>query len=143
MMFEDKRPQVVVQFQDIALGTQWCTRERIVTASDILAFAALSGDFGPLHVDEDYRRRSSIYGTCVAHGVFGLAVMTGLLRTIGMTEETLIALAGVRWSMRFPIVGGDALHLKALATAKRSMLRPDRGGIFLDASLLNQRAEVV
>jgi acyl dehydratase len=136
-------PAWVIQFDDIELGTRWNTRERIVTGIDILAFAALSGDFGSLHVDEDYCRRSSIYGTRVAHGIFGLSVVTGLLRTIGMTEDTLIALAGVRWSMRLPIIAGDALHVQARVTGKRSMARRDRGVVFLDASLVNQRLDVV
>lgn len=135
--------QAEVFFDDIKLDMRWCTRERSVTAADIVTFANLSGDFGSLHVDEDYCRRLSIYGTRVAHGVFGLAVVTGLLRTIGMTENTLLALAGVRWSMRLPIMVGDSLHVQARVRGKRVMSKADRGIVLFDAALLNQRSEVV
>jgi acyl dehydratase len=143
MMLNKGAAQAEVYFDDIKQDMCWRTRERVVTADDIMTFANVSGDFGSLHVDEDYCRRLSIYGTRVAHGVFGLAVVTGLLRTIGMTEKTLLALAGVRWSMRLPVVEGDALHVNARVTRKRTMSKPDRGIACVDASLVNQRSEVV
>ena len=142
-MSKDRTAQADLYFDDFELDMRWCTCERTVTADDILTFAKVSGDFGSLHLDEEYCRRRSIYGTRVAHGIFGLAIVTGLLRTTGMTEKTLLALAGVRWSMRLPIMVGDSLHVQACVKQKRAMSREDRGVVLFDASLVNQRSEVV
>jgi acyl dehydratase/NADP-dependent 3-hydroxy acid dehydrogenase YdfG len=45
--------------------------ERTFTQADLAAFAELSGDFNPLHVDPVAARRTQ-FGECVAHGVFVL-----------------------------------------------------------------------
>lgn len=49
---------------------------RTITAADIAAFAAISGDDDPVHVDEEFARRSA-FGRCIAHG----ALVMGLLST--------------------------------------------------------------
>src|SRR5260370_14470140 len=54
--------------------------ERDITTEDIRAFAELSGDWNPLHSDEEYGRQSN-YGRCIVHGAFqvGLAsTMAGM-----------------------------------------------------------------
>ena len=49
---------------------------RTITAADIAAFAAISGDDDPVHVDEEAARRTA-FGRCIAHG----ALVMGLLST--------------------------------------------------------------
>ena len=43
-----------------------------VTEARIYAYAELSGDFTPVHIDEDYAKTTP-FGTRVAHGLFGLS----------------------------------------------------------------------
>jgi 3-oxoacyl-[acyl-carrier protein] reductase len=52
------------------------TRE--VTEADVLAFAQLSGDGNPLHVDAEYARTTN-YGACIAHGAFQVSLASALL----------------------------------------------------------------
>ena len=49
-----------------------------VSFEDILAFAKLTGDFEPIHVDIAYAKRTP-YGHCLAHGVFVLGLMSDKL----------------------------------------------------------------
>jgi acyl dehydratase len=60
-----------------------------------------------------------------------------------MADTTLLALAGVRWSMKLPIRIGDALHVRARVSKRRPMPKSDRGIVLIEASLVNQRSEVV
>lgn len=52
-------------------------REYRITNDDILAFGKLSGDFNPLHFDDDYASRS-IFGRRIAHGLISLAKFSGI-----------------------------------------------------------------
>lgn len=57
--------------------------ERIFTQEDYNIFAKLSGDFNPIHVDEEFSKKTS-FGKTVAHGIFLTTCLTGALeKTIG------------------------------------------------------------
>jgi acyl dehydratase len=62
------------------------TRELQVTQELIDEWADLSGDFNPLHVDEEFAAATRFGGT-IAHGHLTLALMEGLM----------LELAGERW----------------------------------------------
>lgn len=51
--------------------------ERMLTQDDFNAFAALSGDDNPIHVDPDFSARTS-FGRTVAHGMLLYTVLRGL-----------------------------------------------------------------
>ena len=55
-------------------------RVRTITDADIHAFAALSGDDNPVHLDDDYAARSIFKGR-VAHGMLAGALISALLGT--------------------------------------------------------------
>lgn len=51
---------------------------KTVTETDIALFAAMSGDFNPVHMDAEYAA-STIFGARVAHGPLTLALAAGPL----------------------------------------------------------------
>lgn len=51
--------------------------ERALTQDDFNAFAALSGDDNPIHVDPDFSARTS-FGRTVSHGMLLYTVLRGL-----------------------------------------------------------------
>jgi 3-hydroxybutyryl-CoA dehydratase len=51
---------------------------RTVTEGDVDAFAALSGDFNPLHVDRAFAARSR-FGRRIAHGMFTAGLISAVL----------------------------------------------------------------
>lgn len=49
--------------------------ERVVSAADIEAFAAVSGDHNPVHLDEDYAKTTRFKGR-IAHGMLGASFIS-------------------------------------------------------------------
>src|SRR4051794_25201066 len=64
-------------FDDLTPGDEWESPARTVTEADVVAFAGLSGDYNPIHVDHE-AARAGAFGRPIAHGLFGLAIVSGL-----------------------------------------------------------------
>ncbi len=54
--------------------------EKTFTEDDVLAFAALTGDNNPAHVDADFAA-SSVFGRQVVHGMFTASLISAVLGT--------------------------------------------------------------
>ncbi len=52
--------------------------EREITESDVLGFAANSGDFNPLHVDSEFAKQSR-YSQRIVHGAFQIGLASALI----------------------------------------------------------------
>lgn len=48
---------------------------KTLTESDLAMFSAISGDFDPIHVDEEYARTSP-FGRRIAHGILSMALLS-------------------------------------------------------------------
>lgn len=129
-------------YEDFEPGAAFETSARAVTDADIRAFAEVSGDRNPLHLDEDHAAGSA-FGGRVAHGVLGLAVATGLVNASRLTRGTLVAFAGLEWRFRAPIRPGDEVRVRITVAAKRTTSKPDRGLVRLDVELLGPDDRVV
>lgn len=51
------------------------TFAKTVTESDVAMFCAISGDFDPIHVDEEHARHT-VFGRRIAHGVLSMALLS-------------------------------------------------------------------
>jgi acyl dehydratase len=128
-------------FEDFRVGQAYDTGARQVTQADVEAFAAVSGDRNPLHLDEAYAAATP-FGGRIAHGVLGLAVATGLLNQLGLTRGTLVALLGVRWDFRAPLRPGDVVRARLRVAETKPSRKGGRGVVRLAVALVNER-EVV
>ena len=61
-------------FEDLSLG-QSAETTRVVTANDVEAFAAVSGDTNPVHLDEAYAKTTT-FQTRIAHGMLSGAYIS-------------------------------------------------------------------
>lgn len=129
-------------FEDFEDGAVFETRRRQVTDEAIRAFAEVSGDRNPLHLDEAFAAKSA-FGERVAHGALGLSVATGLVNETHLTRGTLVAFAGLEWSFRNPIRIDDEIAVRIRVVGKRETSRPDRGLVKLGVTVVNQDDEVV
>jgi 3-hydroxybutyryl-CoA dehydratase len=128
-------------FEEFEVGQEIVSAGRTVTEADVMAFAALSGDYNPLHTDEVFAR-SSPFGQRVAHGLLGLAIATGLVSLLGFVEGTALAFRGLEWKFTQPILFDDTIYVQVRVVHMKPMPRLGGGLVVFEAALVNQRSEV-
>ncbi|MEM3384422.1 MAG: MaoC family dehydratase [Nitrososphaeria archaeon] len=132
-------------YEEWNIGDTFITPGRTVTETDIVLFAALTGDYHPIHTDEEYSKKHSIYETRIAHGLFTLSMSEGLFFRLGLLDG--VAGAALGWNnVKFtkPVLPGDTLRVEIKVTDKReSKSRPDFGIVSLHYTTKNQRGEIV
>lgn len=129
-------------WNECAVGDACETHEYDVTEARVMAYAELTGDFTPVHTDEDYAKTTP-FGTRVAHGLFGLSIADGLKTQASFRFVPGMSL-GWEWSFVGPIKLGDRVRVRFHVGAKRqSKSRPGWGIVILPSELVNQHDEVV
>jgi acyl dehydratase len=129
-------------FDQIAVGESFATGARTITEADIVAFAGVSGDYNPMHVDQEYASRT-VFRSRIAHGLLVQSVASGLAWQSGIFEGTIAALKEMVIRFQSPVVPGDTIRLELTVTEKEAEPSSRRGWVRFDASVRNQRDEVV
>jgi 3-hydroxybutyryl-CoA dehydratase len=128
-------------FEELTVGASIESDGRTVTEADIVAFAALSGDWNTIHTDAEYAK-STPFGERIAHGLLCLAIATGQAERLGFMKGTIIAFMGLEWKFRAAVKIGDTIHMRATVAEKRPMPRLGGGLVTMEVEIVNQRAEV-
>jgi 3-hydroxybutyryl-CoA dehydratase len=130
-------------FEEFQENETELSQGRTVTEADVVAFAALSGDWNELHVNEEFARQGH-FGRRIAHGALIFSISAGLMaQTNPSSHPHLIAFYGVD-GMRFvePVFPGDTIRVKQTV----SSLQPHRersGIVNMKREVLNQRSATV
>lgn len=130
-------------WEEWKIGAEFESPARTVTEADIVAYAGLSGDYNPLHIDEEYCK-NTLFGGRIAHGPLVYAIAAGLLFQLHLYDDTLIAFLGFE-NLKFtkPVKPGDTIHARITVLEKRETSNPGRGVMKRRLEVLNQRGEVV
>ena len=129
-----------LHFEELNVGDKWISPGRTMTQTDIVNFACLTGDFNPLHVDEEYAARSA-FGQTIAHGLLGIAWVAGLSSECPAINTS--AFLSIRdWQFHRPVYQGDTLTVETNVSEKAPKGRRN-GRIVWLLRLLNQRGEIV
>jgi acyl dehydratase len=122
-------------FDEITVGDE-ATYTRLITNREVEAFAAVSGDHNPLHLDPDYAATTP-FGECIAHGM-----LTGALISAAIAMQ----LPGpgsvyLNQSIQFkaPVLLGDTLTV-ILTVSDKHHKRP---WITLQCNVINQDSKIV
>ena len=120
---------------DLKIGDKFSTSKQI-TDSVVRAFAELSGDYNPIHLDEEFAAKTR-FGRRIAHGMISGALISAVLgyefreRRIVYLSQTLKFTA--------PVFIDDTVT----ATATVTHIREDKPIVTLETVCTNQRGETV
>ena len=124
-------------FDEIKVGDKGVSPTYTFTEERINAYAELTGDFTPVHVDEEYARTSE-FGRCIVASPLTVAMMVGM----SVTDVSQKAIANLGWReirMTAPLYAGDTLYAESEVIAKReSRSRPTAGLVTVRTTGLNQ-----
>jgi 3-hydroxybutyryl-CoA dehydratase len=119
-------------FDDLELGERFATAPRVVSDEDVLAFAELSGDHHPLHVDEAWAAEGP-FGRRIAHGMLVLSRAAG---EVPFDPRRVRALRRVRDAVfKRPVFPGETIHTEG----RIDELKPVDDGAGLVACALDVR----
>ena len=135
----EPRGRTFDQFEE---GEVITTAQRTITESAVDRFAGLSGDFNPLHTNEEFAKDTP-FGTRIAHGMLVASVATGLANQLGVFEGTTIALLEQTMRYKGAVQFGDTVQLQLTVANKKESSKPGRGTVVFDTAIKNQRDETV
>jgi 3-hydroxybutyryl-CoA dehydratase len=126
-------------FDALAVGERFATEERTIGEADIVAFAALTGDEHPQHVDASWAANSR-FGEQIAHGLLVLSCASGLMP---FDPERIVALRRVGDAVfKQPVRIGDTLHVEGEIVGLREV-DDDNGLVECRWRVLNQHGRLV
>ena len=108
---------------------------KTITETDVVHFADASGDCNPIHLDEDYARRTR-FGHRIAHGLLSAGLISAALGT----ELPGLGTIFVELHIRFvkPVFLGDTVTANLMVS---EIVNPKR--VCLSVVCVNQRGEDV
>lgn len=109
---------------------------RTLSVEDIQAFAAVSGDTNPAHLDPEYANDTLFHGV-IAHGMWGGALISALLGTEFPGPGTIYLQQDLHFTK--PVRIGDTLTVTVTVSAKDDVKKR----VDLDCLVLNQQGERV
>jgi phosphate acetyltransferase len=122
-------------YDEISIG-QSARLLRTLTLADIQAFAAVSGDTNPAHLDEKYANDTLFHGV-IAHGMWGGALISALLGTQFPGPGTIYLDQILHFTK--PVHVGDTLTVAVTVVNKND----SKKHLELDCEVLNQKGERV
>lgn len=129
-------------YEDLPVGHVQETRGRTLTEADLTLFAGLSGDYHPLHTDEQYASQSS-FGRRILHGPLGIAVTVGLINREGLLDAAALALLGIEWKFTAPVYPGDTVRARVVVIERWLTKRAESGVVVREISVRNQENQEV
>jgi len=121
-------------YEDIKIGEKR-SFSKTITEADIFGFCGVSGDFNPLHVDEQFASQTRFKGR-IAHGML----------VAGMVGQTLTAITGEggvhvsqQVSFKAPVKIGDTITLTSELTEKIE----EKRRLIVTSTWINQEGTVV
>jgi len=124
-----------LSYDQLEIGMK-ASLSKTITETDVYLFAGLSGDFNPMHVNEEFARLTP-FGTRIAHGALPQCLIAPVLGTILPGLGTIALEISTRF--RSPTFFGDTVT----ATAEVIEKMENKKRVRLALLWTNQRGETI
>lgn len=126
-------------YDEVAVGERFGTSVT-VTETHLVLGSGMFGDFNPLHVDEEFARKS-MFGTRILHGPFTSALIAA---PVGMYfSRTALAYLEHHCRFKAPVRPGDTLSTEWTVVEKLDKPKHKGGICVLKGVSRNQNGETV
>ena len=112
------------------------SRSKTITDADVRAFAGISGDHNPIHLDDEFAA-NTVFGKRIAHGMLSASLISAVLAN-DLPGHGSIYL-GQTLKFVAPVFPGDEITARVTVTA----IRDNKPVATLETVCVNQRDEVV
>lgn len=129
-------------FEELNIGDKFYTPARTITEADVVNYAALSGDYNPIHTDEQFAATTR-FGKRLAHGPLTVSIALGLLFRMGLLDINSEVMLNLNCTFKVPVFIGDTIRSVVTVAEKRLTKKGNRGILEIELSVLNQRDEIV
>ncbi len=128
-----------LDFDRLEIGAGFRSQGRTITETDLVSFAALTGDRHPLHTDTEWAAASE-FGSRIAHGSMVLSYCVGL---VPFDPRWVLALRGFeRVAFKRPVRIGDTIHVEGEIESLREIDGVTGLAVFA-WRVVNQRGDAV
>lgn len=123
---------------ELKIGQSLPEMHKNIIQEEINLYARASGDFNPIHIDEEFARRTPLGGT-IAHGMLVLAyvsqMMTGAFGEIWLTGGSL--------NVRFKAPARPGNSITISGKVKKIQIEKEETVVSCEVLCVNQQGEVV
>ena len=120
---------------DLKLGDKFST-SRLVTDELVRKFAEVSGDYNPIHLDEEFASKTR-FGRRIAHGMLSGAFISAVLGNEFRGQKIVYLSQTMKFTA--PVFLGDTVT----ATATVTNIRKEKGIVLLETICTNQHGETL
>ena len=107
-----------MEYNQISVGSSYCFERKIVK-DEVLQFAKLTGDENPLHIDEEFGKKS-IFKKNVVHGMLAGSLFSRIVGMICPGENSLYLQQTLQF--RKPVFYDDLILVRATIINKNDSL---------------------
>jgi len=122
-------------YDELVLGEE-AAFSKTITETDVVLFAGLSGDFNPIHMDEEYARQTP-FKRRIAHGALPQSLIAPVLGMKLPGPGTIVV--EIRCRFKAPTYFGDTITAKATVAEKI----PEKKRVRMALTWTNQRGETI
>lgn len=126
---------MIMERTDFAIGEE-ATLTKIISDDDIKTFARISGDYNPVHMNDDYAK-GTMFGGRIAHGMLVSGLVSAILGTMLPGPGAIYLSQQLRFLA--PVRPGDQVTARAMITE----WDPDKGRVTLSTDVTNQEGVAV
>lgn len=125
----------VIKIMDLKIGDKYSTTKQITDAV-VRAFAELSGDFNPIHLNEEFAKTTR-FGRRIAHGMISGALISAVLGNEFRNRK--VVYLGQTMKFTAPVFIDDTVT----ATGTVTGIREEKGIVTVETICTNQNDETV